>query len=36
MDFGDGGNLLGRLVGGFNEGALMERIKGRDILKVST
>jgi hypothetical protein len=36
MDFGNGGSLLGRMVGGFNEGAMMERIKGKDILKVST
>jgi len=36
MNFGDGGSLLGRMVGGFNEGAMMERIKGRDIPKVNT
>jgi hypothetical protein len=36
MDFGDHGSLPGRMVGGFNEGVMMERIKGRNILKVST
>jgi hypothetical protein len=36
MDFGNGGSLLGRMVGGFNEGVVMERIKGKDIPKVST
>ncbi len=36
MDFGHGGSLPGRMVGGFNEGAMMERIKGRDIPKVNT
>jgi len=35
MDFGDGGSLLGRMIGGFNEGAMMERIKGKYIRKVS-
>jgi hypothetical protein len=36
LDFGNGGSLPRRMVGGFNEREVMERIKGRNILKVST
>jgi hypothetical protein len=36
MGFGDGGSLPRIMVGGFNEGAVMERRKGTDIPKVST
>jgi hypothetical protein len=35
-DFGDGGNLIGKMVGGFNERAPMERIKSRYMPKVGT
>ncbi len=33
MDFGDGGSSTGRMVGGYNKGVVMERIKDKDIPK---
>jgi len=33
MDFGDGGSSAGRMVGGYNKGVVMERIKDKHIPK---
>jgi hypothetical protein len=33
MEFGNGGSSAGRMVGAFNKGAVMERIKDKDIPK---